>query len=107
MTPPPYLSERNGSICVAVKAQPRARSNEIVGVSGAELKIRVTAPPVDSAANEALLAFLAEVLECPRRSITLVRGASSTHKLFCIEGLTLERALVALGGDQGYDPEDG
>ncbi len=107
MIPPPYLSERNGSICVAVKAQPRARSNEIVGVSGTELKIRITAPPVDSAANEALIAFLADVLNCPRRSVTLVRGASSTHKLFCIEGLAMEQAMVALSGDPGDEGKNG
>jgi uncharacterized protein len=107
MIPPPYLTERPGNICIAVKAQPRARSNEIVGISGAELKIRVTAPPVDSAANEALIVFLAGVLGCPRRSVTLVRGASSTHKLFCVEGLSMEQAIMALGRDSAVDGKGG
>ncbi len=99
MTAPPYLTERKGGVCIAVKAQPRARTNAIVGISGEELKIRVTAPPVDSAANEALTAFLADVLGCPRRLVSLIRGASSTHKLFFVESLTLEQARVALQGN--------
>ncbi len=98
MTPPPYLTGRKGGVCIAVKAQPRARTNAIVGISGEELKIRITAPPVDSAANEALTAFLAEILGCSRRSVSLIRGASSTHKLFFVESLTLEQARVALQG---------
>ena len=49
----------DGEIWIAVKVQPRASANEVVGEIGNELKIKVTAPPVDSAANEALIRFLA------------------------------------------------
>ena len=51
---------------MSVKLQPRASKNEIGGPLGDELKIKVTAPPVDAAANEALVKFLAEKLDCPR-----------------------------------------
>ena len=87
MTLPVYVSEREGVVWLSVKAQPRSKKNEIVGAVGAELKVRVTAPPVDSAANEALVHFLSDVLHCSRRQVSLARGASSTHKLFRIEGM--------------------
>ena len=63
----PNLKWLNGSQTVVhlhVKAQPRASRNEIGEVLGSELKIKITAPPVDSAANEALLKFFAELLGC-------------------------------------------
>lgn len=93
MSIPSYLVEREGVTWLAVKAQPRSKKNEIVGLVGNELKIRISAPPVDSAANEALVEFLAEILHCPRRSVSLVRGASSTHKQFRIEGVTTNLVL--------------
>jgi uncharacterized protein (TIGR00251 family) len=70
-----------------VKVQPRASRNEIGEPLGRELKVKITAPPVDSAANEALVKFLAEVLGCPRGAIQLERGATSRHKIFSIHGL--------------------
>jgi uncharacterized protein YggU (UPF0235/DUF167 family) len=52
------------------------------------LKIKVTAPPVDSAANEALVRLLAEVLDCPRSAVQLVRGQTSRHKVVFVQGMT-------------------
>jgi len=96
MTSLPYLTERDGFVWLSVKAQPRSRKNEIVGLVGAELKVRVCAPPVDSAANEALVEFLAEILDCPRRAVSLARGTSSTHKMFRIEGMGAELVAVRI-----------
>lgn len=72
-----------------VKAQPRASRNEIGETIGNELKIRIAAPPVDSAANDVLIQFLAGVLDCPRRSIQLARGQTSRHKVVAIRGIPL------------------
>ena len=47
---------------------------------GDELKIKVTAPPVDAAANQALIELLAEKLDCPRGRVELIRGQTSRHK---------------------------
>ncbi|HWN97364.1 MAG TPA: DUF167 domain-containing protein, partial [Methylomirabilota bacterium] len=66
---PPYLQVQNDLVLLHVKVQPRASCTEIGEVLGHELKIKITAPPVDSAANEALVKFLAERLECPRRAV--------------------------------------
>lgn len=70
-----------------VKLQPRASANEICGPLGAELKIKVTAPPVDSSANEALITFLSEKLGRPKSTLALVRGHTSRHKTLRISGL--------------------
>ena len=94
---PPYLSERDGAIWLRIKAQPRAKSNGIAGTVGDALKVRTTAPPVDSAANEALVEWLSEVLGCPRRQVTLIRGATSPQKLFRIDGLPSEAVVKCLG----------
>ncbi len=99
MTLPPHLSERDGALWLQVKAQPRARRTEIAGTVGSELKVKITAPPVDSAANEALVEWLAERIGCPRRQITLVRGATSPHKVFRIDGVATATAITRLSTD--------
>ena len=77
----------NGEVVLSLKVQPRASRNEISDIVGSELKIRITAPPVDSAANEALLRFLGEKLECPASAVRLLRGATSRHKTVGIHGI--------------------
>ena len=79
-----------------VKIQPRASRNEIGEPLGDELKIKITAPPVDSAANEALVRFLADVLDCPRGSVQLARGASSRHKVVAIQGVKADDVAARL-----------
>ena len=81
---------------LAVKLQPRASRPEIAKPHGDELKIKVTAPPVDSAANEALIRFLAEQLDCPRSHVELVRGHTSRHKLVKLHGFSSEQVLARL-----------
>ncbi len=95
---PPFLRRCPEGTVIAIKAQPRARSTELAGLHGAELKVRVAAPPVDSAANEALIAFLAELLGCPKRSVVLLRGGSSTHKQMLVTGVPLETLVERLRG---------
>lgn len=78
---PPWLRVVPGGVELALKVQPRARRNEIGETLGNELKVKVTAPPVDSAANEALAEFLAKTLGVPRGAIQLVHGHASRHKV--------------------------
>jgi len=80
----PYLQACPDGTLLRLKVQPRASRNEIVGVAGGELRVRITAPPVDSAANEALLLFLADRLGCRRAEVTLLRGQTSRHKVVLI-----------------------
>ncbi len=96
MNLPAFMSQRPDGLLLAIKLQPRAAKNEICGQHGNELRIRVTAPPVDAAANEALVRFLSEVFDCPRSCIELVRGQTSPHKLVKLSGLTAEAVLQAV-----------
>lgn len=84
----PYVQTKADGVYLSLKVQPRASRNEIGEALGNELKVKIAAPPVDSAANEALIRFLADVLGCPRRSVQLVRGQTSRHKQILIHGLT-------------------
>jgi len=63
---------------------------------GNELRIKVTAPPVDAAANEALVELLAGRLDCPRGRVELIRGHKSRHKVVKLHGFTPEEALQRL-----------
>ena len=85
---------------VAVHVQPRASRSEIVGLHGAALKVRLQAPPVEGAANDALVALLAERLGVPRRAVRVVAGATSRSKTVEIEGTT-EAAVRALAAGEG------
>jgi hypothetical protein len=60
------------------------------------LKIKVTAPPVDAAANAALLELLAETLDCTRNRVVLVRGHKSRHKTILLHGFTVAEAEAKL-----------
>lgn len=94
--PADCLQDTPGGALLAVKLQPRASRNEILAPQAGELRIRVTAPPVDAAANEALLLLLAETLDLPRRSVELLRGHTSRHKTLRLHGLTAAAARARL-----------
>jgi uncharacterized protein (TIGR00251 family) len=72
---------------LAIRIQPRASKNELVAMEGGALKIRLTAPPIDGAANEALVKFLAHVLSVPRSHIEIVSGHTSRDKILRINGM--------------------
>src|SRR2546425_4904861 len=97
MPHPSFLRAQDNAVVLAVKLQPRASRTEIDQPQGAELKIKVTAPPVDSAANEALLRFLAERLDCPRSRVELLRGRTSRHKIVKLHGFTPGEVTACLG----------
>src|SRR6185295_9448396 len=90
MALPPYLRAQSDGVWLSIKLQPRASANEIGEALGNELRVKVTAPPVDSAANEALVRFLAEKLDCPRNRVELVHGQTSRHKVIKLHGMMAE-----------------
>ena len=77
--------------------QPRAARTELAGPHGGALRVRLTAPPVDGAANEALVRFLAERLDVPRSAVRLEAGATGRSKLVTVEGIDVETAARRLG----------
>jgi uncharacterized protein (TIGR00251 family) len=94
--PPAFLQVKPDGLWLAVKVQPRASFNEIGEPLGNELRVKVTAPPVDSAANEALLRLLAERLDCARNQVELVRGHTSRHKVVRLHGLSVASVVARL-----------
>jgi len=79
-----------------VRVQPRAKRNAIVAEMGDALKIALTAPPVEGKANEACIAFLAEVLDVPRSSVTIAAGETSRNKLIRVNGRTAAQVELRL-----------
>jgi uncharacterized protein (TIGR00251 family) len=75
------------SITVSIRIQPRASKNEITRMENGGLKIRLTAPPVDGAANDALVRFLADALSVPRSQVDIVSGYTSRDKIVRISGV--------------------
>ena len=97
---PLRLDVKGTVLRVAVHVQPRASRSEIIGQHGAALKVRLQAPPVDGAANEALVRLLADSLGVPLRSVRVVSGATSRAKTVEIDGTT-ESAVRALASHRG------
>ena len=71
-----------------VKIQPRAKKSAIAGEVGEALKLTLTAPPIEGRANQACIAFLAELLNVPRSSVTIAAGQSSRNKVIRVVGLS-------------------
>ena len=92
------MDTRGTTVRFRVRLQPRASRNEIAGAHGGALRVRLHAPPVDGAANEALVAFLAERLAVPRRGVRIVSGATSRTKMIEVEGVT-SSAVKRLAGE--------
>ena len=90
------ISKTATGVRFGVRVQPRASKNEVAGVYGSALKIRLQAPPVDGAANAALVSFLADLLGVSRRLVRIISGESSRDKVVEIAGIDVEdvRALA-------------
>lgn len=76
-----------------VYIQPGARRNEIVGKHGDRLKIKINAPASENQANEALIDFLSEKLQLPKKNIRITHGLKSRNKVVKIIGLTQDVLL--------------
>jgi uncharacterized protein (TIGR00251 family) len=93
----PVLTGTADGIRLQVRVQPRAARTEIVGEHGGALKIRIAAPPVDGAANEALIRFLANRLAVPRSAVEVVAGTAGRSKVVLVSGIDPSDAAARLG----------
>ena len=84
------------SCVIAVRLTPRASEDRIVGERAGALVVRVTAPPVDGRANEALCRLIARRARIGVRSVSILRGSAARDKLVRVEGLELEQLRAAL-----------
>ena len=90
---PLTVRTRDNSVRFAVRVQPRASRSEIAGVHGDALKIRLSAPPVDGAANDALVELMAGSLGVTKRAVRIVSGEQSHSKVVEVEGVTAAAVL--------------
>ena len=92
----PSLGVKKGTtgLEVALHVQVRARSSSITGLHGRALKLKIAAPPLDNAANEAIVSFFSSLLSVPKSRIRIVSGQKSRHKILRIDGLSLEDFLA-------------
>ncbi len=77
---PGWYTWQGNELLINVHIQPRARQDEICGIHGDALKIRITAPPLDGKANAHLIAFMAKQCQLSKSAITVMSGLSSRHK---------------------------
>jgi uncharacterized protein (TIGR00251 family) len=91
------ITETRGGVVFAVHVQPRASRNEACGIQGEELKLRLTAPPVDDAANRLCVEFLAGLLGVAKSRVAVIAGAKSRHKTIRVSDMSGEavRTLLA------------
>jgi len=80
----------------ALRVQPRASRNAVVGLMGDAVKLALTAPPVDGKANAAVVEYLAELLRVSKSSVTIVSGETGRNKLIAVRGVTAEQVHKTL-----------
>lgn len=81
----PCLRQTDAGVEVLLYVQPRASRNKVVGLQGEELKVALTAPPVDGSANRACCVFVAKICSLPKGSVKLLSGSTSRHKRLLLE----------------------
>lgn len=93
------ITERDGETSFAVRVVPRASRDAIQGEHAGALKVRLTAPPVDDRANEALRRLLAEHLKVPVSAVRIVAGEKSRTKRVAIRGVSRAQVIELFGHD--------
>lgn len=92
------IAQVDGGVTFAARVIPRSRQNEIAGVQGDALKVKLTAPPVEGAANAALIHFLADRLGVRRSAVSIIAGQRNRNKTVRVEGVTKEQVEQMLFG---------
>jgi len=84
------IREQDGSVSFEVRVAPRASRNRVIGCQDGALKVTLTAPPVDGAANEALRKLLAKALGVSKSNVEIVRGNRARIKVLRIHGVSAD-----------------
>ena len=87
---PNWYRRQHDDIILTLHVQPGAKHNEVVGLHGEALKIKLAAPPIEGRANEALLKFIADLFAVPLRNTELKQGGQSRHKVVVVTGSKVE-----------------
>ena len=94
--PEGLITESSEGVTMRLHLQPRSSKTEICGIQGDELKVRVTAPPVEDAANRLCIEFFAKLFKLPKSAVSIMSGHKSRHKRLFISGVTMKDARNAL-----------
>jgi len=89
-----------GGVSIRVYVATRSSANRAIGEHDGALKVALTAPPVEGAANKALVEFLAKTLCVPKSAVTLVAGHTSRHKVVEVAGIGFDKAIKQLMPDK-------
>jgi len=94
----PFFTVVEGGIILNIHVQPRASKNHICGLQGEALKIRLTSPPVDGAANKLCREYLADLFGVAKSCVEIISGETSRHKRVRISGdpLLLKKIIDTL-----------
>ena len=90
------IVEVEDGVRFAVRVQPRAKKNQVCGAQGDAIKVRVVAPPVDGAANAALIVFLAAQLGVRKSALHIVTGATARNKVIEARGISAHQVRERL-----------
>ena len=88
------IETHDGAATFAVRVQPRASKDEVAGVLGSALKVRLRAPALEDRANEALCEYLAELLKTPKAAVRILSGHHSRSKRVEVRGVTAQQVLA-------------
>jgi len=92
-----WLTADSTGVTLTVRVVPRSSRNQIVGAESGALKIKLTAPPVEGAANAALIEFVAEWLSVRKSAVTIMSGDKARRKVVRVSGVTAEQVKARLG----------
>lgn len=81
-----WYKQNNNGLTLCLHIQPGAKSNQVVGIIGKELKIKIAAPSIEDKANAELVRYLASLLKIPKGQINIKRGLKSRHKIIEVIG---------------------
>jgi len=91
-----YIEEKGGAVVLRVLVQPRASKNELAGIHGDCLKIRVTSPPVEDQANKKLCAFLSKLIGVGKKQVEVVGGHKTRVKKVRISNASMDEVRKKL-----------
>ena len=93
---PLELTQGKNGVFLSIHVSTGSSKNSIDGLFGNKLKVKIKSPPVDGKANEEIISYFAEFFGLPKRSVQIVKGATSKSKVLFLEGLTKETVLANL-----------
>ncbi|MBZ5494784.1 MAG: DUF167 domain-containing protein [Acidobacteriia bacterium] len=98
------IRQRDSGIEVPLHVQPRARRPQIAGIHGSALKVKICAPPVDDAANRAVVEFFSALLGLPKSCLRIIAGQKSRDKILWIQGISeqgFRESISQMTGGEG------